>query len=133
MTQKRHRVAVTEVNDIDVDLTGVSHAGQVQDRVDDRLSGMTGIVRVRLGGEVGTDVDVRPDDLMRPQHIEAWLVAAKDVRYGYDLDELADEPTVRGQFVRDVQAAADLTDEDRRRVLMTGLRAFDRRDDLEVR
>jgi hypothetical protein len=26
-----------------------------------------------------------------------------------------------------------LTDEDRRKVLITGLRAFDRRDDLEVR
>jgi hypothetical protein len=31
-----------------------------------------------------------------------------------------------------VQAAGDLSDEDRRRVLITGLRAFDRRDDLEV-
>jgi hypothetical protein len=52
----------------------------------------------------------------------------------YDIDALAGERTVRGQFVRDVRDAEDLSDEQRRRVLITGLRALDgRRQDLEVR
>jgi DNA repair exonuclease SbcCD nuclease subunit len=133
VTRQRHRVAVTDVRDVEVDLTGVSHAEQVQDRVDDSLAGTRGIVRVVLRGEVGPDVEVSPDDLVRPTHIDAWVVTAGKVRYGYDLAALADEQTVRGQFVRDVEAAEDLSDSDRRRVLITGLRAFDRRDDLEVR
>ena len=41
---------------------------------------------------------------------------------------------LRGQFVRDVLAAAELDEDDRRRVLVTGLRAFDERHpDLRVR
>ena len=53
------------------------------------------------------------------------------MRYGYDLDTILAEPTVRGQFVRD--AIAGIEDEDlRRRVIVTGLRALDGRSDLEV-
>jgi hypothetical protein len=47
---------------------------------------------------------------------------------------LALEQTVRGQFVRDVRADPTLTDDQRRRVLVTGLRALDgRTDELDVR
>ncbi len=133
VTRERHRVAVTDVRDVDVDLTGVSHAEQIQDCVDACLAGIRGVVRVVLCGEVGSDVEVEPDALVRPSQLDAWVVTAGKVRYGYDLAALADEQTVRGQFVRDVSAADDLSDDDRRRVLITGLRAFDRRDDLEVR
>jgi hypothetical protein len=44
---------------------------------------------------------------------------------------VAQEPTVRGQFVRDVQAS-ELTPEERQRIIVTGLRALDGRYDLEV-
>ena len=33
VTRERHRVAVTEVSDVEVDLTGAAHAGEVRDRV----------------------------------------------------------------------------------------------------
>ena len=49
----------------------------------------------------------------------------------YDMARIGQEPTVRGQFVRDVQAS-QLTPEERQRVIVTGLRALDGRDDLEV-
>jgi exonuclease SbcD len=134
VSRERHRVAVTEVSDVPVNLDGVTHAGQVQDRVDAALADVKGTVRVTLQGEVGPDVEVEPTDLRRPPHLDAWVVLASKVRYGYDLGTLADEQTVRGQFVRDVRADPALSDEDRRRVLITGLRAFDRRrTDLEVR
>jgi hypothetical protein len=44
---------------------------------------------------------------------------------------VAREPTVRGQFVRDVLAAG-LPSDEQRRVVITGLRALDGRADLEV-
>jgi hypothetical protein len=53
------------------------------------------------------------------------------LRLGYDLETIRSEPTVRGQFVRDVLAAGFAPDHERR-VLTTGLRALDGRDDLEV-
>ena len=50
---------------------------------------------------------------------------------GYDLDAIAAETTVRGQFVRD--ALQELGDEEtRRKIVLTGLRALEGRADLEV-
>ncbi len=50
---------------------------------------------------------------------------------GYDLDAIAAEATVRGQFVRD--ALEELGDDQtRRKVVLTGLRALEGRADLEV-
>ena len=59
------------------------------------------------------------------------MVRASGVRVAYDFDTIAIEPTVRGQFVRDVRESA-LEAEQQRRVLVAGLRALAGRDDLEV-
>ncbi len=66
-------------------------------------------------------------------HLTGLVLRTDNVRPAYDIDTLAGERTVRGQFVRDV-LAADLPEQERRRVLTTGLRALDgRTDELEVR
>lgn len=132
VTRQRHRVAVTSVHDVVVDLDGADHAEAVQDRVDAALAGVDGIVRVRLRGEVAPEVTVDAGRLRRPPSVTAWVVETAEVRYGYDLAALRDEQTVRGQFVRDVEADPSLPDDLRRAVLLTGLRAFDGRDDLAV-
>ena len=49
----------------------------------------------------------------------------------YDFESLRKENTVRGQFVDDV-LRAELPEEDRRAVLVTGLRALESRSDLDV-
>jgi len=130
--RERHRVAVTQLHDVTVDLDGVEHAEAVQDRVDAALAGVSGIVRVTLRGEVAPEVLVDPGRLRRPPDVAAWVVRADGVTYGYDLAALRAEPTVRGQFVRDVEADPSLSDQMRRAILLAGLRAFDGREDLAV-
>lgn len=134
VVRTRHRVARTTVHDVAVTLDGIEHSGQVLDRVASVVAGLDGFVRVTLSGEVAPDVDVRLEALENvAPHLDALACRLGTIRAAYDLAALAAEPTVRGQFVRDVQAAADLDDETRRRVLITGLRAFDgRADELEV-
>ena len=133
ITRARHRVAVTEVSDVEVRLDGLASGAGLQALVEAALAGVRGTVRVTLHGEIDPDVELDVDGLHRPPQVDAWQVRLGRLSYAYDLDALAREPTVRGQFVRDVQAA-ELADEDRRRVLVTGLRAFDRRRmDLAVR
>jgi exonuclease SbcD len=133
VTRERHRVAVTQVSAVEVGLDGVTNGAQLQPRVDAALADVKGTVRVTLRGEVDPEVELDVDGLRRPAHLDAWLVRTGAISYAYDLEALAREQTVRGQFVRDVRAA-DLTEDDRRRVLVTGLRAFERRrTDLAVR
>jgi hypothetical protein len=49
----------------------------------------------------------------------------------YDFDAISQEATVRGEFVREVMGL-DMSADETRRILITGLRALDGRDDLEV-
>ena len=132
VSRQWHPVAVTPVHDVTVDLTGVAHAQAVQDRVDAASAGLTGLARITLRGEVVPGVAVDPGRLRRPAALAGWLVRLGDLTEGYDLVALAQEQTVRGQFLRDVHGDPSLSEELRRRIVLTGLRAFDGREDLAV-
>ncbi|MDI3314541.1 MAG: metallophosphoesterase [Mycobacterium sp.] len=136
IARERFTVATSVVRDVQVDLTGVAHEGQVRQKVLDAVADLSGYVRVTLCGALGPNVDVRLQDFgqLCPPHLDALVVQFGSLRVALseDYELLAKEQTVRGQFVRDV-IAADLTDDQRRRVLVTGLRALnDRVDELEV-
>lgn len=130
--RRRQRVAVTEVHDLVVDLTGCSTRQTARERVGAAAAGKTGLARVTLVGDLAPELDLRPAELEdAAPGLARVAVRMGAVRPGYDLATIGEEPTVRGQFVRDVRAA-QLDEETRRRVLLTGLRALDGRDDLEV-
>lgn len=132
--RERIRVAVSEVHDVEADVTGSENRQDVLDRIAQVVRPLSGSARVTIAGEVGPAVDLTMEDLRREEIAPGLdgLVVRINLRTRYDLDALATEPTVRGQFVRDVRATADLSPEDRHRVLVTGLRALEGRDDLEV-
>jgi DNA repair exonuclease SbcCD nuclease subunit len=132
ITRERRRVAVSEVHDLTVPLNGAEHEDDVRDAVAAALAGLGGCVRVTLEGEVGPVVRVDARELQRlGTHLDGLVVRTGQLTVAYDLDAIAAEQTVRGQFARD--AAQAITDpEERRRVLLTGLRAFEGRSDLEV-
>jgi exonuclease SbcD len=138
VARERFVVATSHVSDVRVDLTGMTHEGQVRQRVVDAVADLSGYVRVTLYGALGPEVDLHLQDIeeLCPPNLDALVVRLGSVSVALDDDyePLAKEQTVRGQFVRDVIAAASLTDDQRHRVLVTGLRALnDRVDELEVR
>lgn len=135
VSRQRFAVATSAVHDVAVDLTGVTHSGEVTGRVLHAVAALSGVARVTLQGEVGPDVDLRLPDITAacPAHLDVLLPRLGAVSVGYDFTHLREEPTVRGQFVRDVLADGALSDEQRRKVLITGLRALDGRGgELEV-
>lgn len=128
----RHVIARTEVVDVDLDVTGLDHSGAVRAAVIEVLGGCRGVARLRVHGDLdpGIDLDPRAWRAALPG-IDGLVVRTDGVHEAYDVDALAGEQTVRGEFVRDVVAA--VADPDlRRRILTTGLRALDGRDDLAV-
>jgi DNA repair protein SbcD/Mre11 len=128
----RHVVAQSEVSDVVVDVTGCSSLQEVRERTEAELAPLSGTVRVTLEGEVTSDVDVSPAALEgMGSHLTAVVPRLDRVRVGYEFDAIAEESTVRGQFVRDVLDAGMDPDLERR-VLITGLRALEGRRDLEV-
>ena len=127
-----HPVAQTELHERAVDVTGCVSRNDVLTRVRDEMAGIEGVARVDIVGDLSSEIDLRAEDIRSEVAIEALMVRMDEARVAYDLDAIADEQTtVRGRFVRDV-LDADLDEDERRRVLVAGLRALDGRKDLEV-
>lgn len=128
-----HDVSLTRITDVAVQLQNIQHAGQIRDAVSEAVEPLTGIVRLTLNGEVAEEVDVRVEDLLAAgAHLEAFLPRVGDLTVAYDFEDISKEQTVTGQFVREVIADTSLDENERRRVLITGLRALSGRSDLEV-
>ena len=85
-----------------------------------------------LSGEPSEDIDLRPRELSLVDYgLDSVLVEVGDVNDAYELELIREEQTVRGEFVREVMDQ-DMPEGEKRRILVTGLRALDSRDDLEV-
>ncbi|MXZ72296.1 MAG: metallophosphoesterase [Acidobacteria bacterium] len=128
-----HVVAVTETHDLALEVTGCSSQRDVLDRLAGIAAGRSGLARVTVGGELSQEVDLHTEDLRSTllDRFDAVQVRTGSLRSGYDIQAVRTEQTVRGQFVRDV-LEAELAEDERRRVLTTGLRALEGRSDLEV-
>lgn len=132
VVRERHRVAVTEVHDVELDVTDCTTQQQIRDRLAELVAGHSGLARLIVGGTLEPSVDLREPDLRYVlREFDAVKVQITNLRAGYDIEDIRHEQTVRGQFVNEVMAAG-LSPDDERRVLTTGLRALDGRSDLEV-
>lgn len=116
-----------QIHDLELDVTGYGDASSIHAACAGLVNELSGMVRVTLVGEQNPDVSL---DLRTLE--QSGLVVRSKVRSAYDLLGLAEEASVRGEFVRGVQAAEFTSEDERERVLVTGLRALDGRVDLEV-
>ena len=127
-----HRVTNLQVHDLQMDVSGCVDLADVQDRMDAELESLEGLARVTLHGELGSAVELDVNVLsQRRRQLQDLVVRTGSIHPGYDVAAIGEEATVRGAFVRDV-IAADLDDDERHRVIITGLRALEGRHDLAV-
>lgn len=125
-------VASGDLYDLEVDLTGSRSKAEVLRRAKDAIGGRSGGGRLRITGQLSPDVVVRRDDLAKVAGSADTTVVTWDASVGGDLDALAREPTIRGQFVREVMGSSLLTEERRERVLLIGLRALAGHEELDA-
>jgi DNA repair protein SbcD/Mre11 len=132
VVRERRVVAVSEVSDVTVTVDRALHTTDVAQAIVAAIAGMRGCVRITLDGELEPGVALDLNELNRlGSHLDGFQVRTGRIAVGYDLSAISAESTVRGQFVRD--ALAEIADPDeRRRVVITGLRALEGRADLEV-
>ena len=132
ITRERHSVAQTDVHDIEIDISGYTTLQQIRDGIAKQVEGPGGFARLTVRGDIEPAISVTESDLRDAMRaFDAVQIHLEALRPGYDFESLRVEPTVRGQFVADVLGAGLDTVEERR-VLMTGLRALEGRQDLEV-
>lgn len=128
---ERREVASARLEDLVIDLTGCAHQQDVRDRVSAAAAALPAFARATIEGEVAPEVDVELADLQSLVGPNIQLRVGA-VTFGYNLEAIRTEPTIRGQFVQDVLDDASLAEDTRRRILVTGLRALEGRTDLGV-
>jgi DNA repair protein SbcD/Mre11 len=128
-------VASSQVHDVRVDVTGAESRQELRDRTENELAGLRGTARLTVTGELHPDVELDLEELETvPSDLDQVVVRARGLEIGYDIEAIAEErdTTVRGRFVQDVRSAEDLDDDEKRRIITTGLRALAGSDNLEV-
>ena len=132
VVRERVAVAVSEVHNLDVDVSGAESQQDIRNRVHETAKELQGSARVALIGELSRNIDIRLADFSTLESsLDSLVVTMGDLHVAHDVDLIAEEQTGRGEFVRSV-FDQNLPDDDKRRILFTGLRALDGRDDLEV-
>ena len=131
--RKRRSVSVTDTHDLTLDVTGCTHYGEIRTRLEQAIEGRTGVLRIEITGDLDPEIDLHEDALrtVLSERFDALQIRTGGLRTAYDIEAIAKETSVRGQFVKDVREAG-LEPDETRRVLITGLRAFEGRNDLEV-
>jgi exonuclease SbcD len=124
-------VSSPDLHEIDVDVTGARSKKDVVRRAKASVGDQSGILRLRLTGLLSPDIAPRHEDFIELAESPNHVMVVWNVQVDVDLDQLASEPTIRGQFVRDVLSSAVPSEERRQRVLLIGLRALAGHDELE--
>lgn len=132
IARRWHSVSQTSLKDVAVSVTDCASQHDVRARIADAVGTAPCFARVTLTGDLDPAVDLNLRELSdAAPWLHALVLRTEAVHPKYDLEALAAERTIRGEFVRDVRATISDPDE-QRRVLVTGLRALAGRDDLEV-
>ena len=132
MDRHRSRVATIDVQEVELDVSGLTNQEHVRRAILDSVKDLQGFARVILKGEISDAVDIDWYSLQRLESpLDFLQVVRGDLFPLYDLNQLSEETTVRGEFVRRVKNAG-LSADDELMVLVTGLRALDGRKDLEI-
>jgi exonuclease SbcD len=132
VTRERRCVASTQTLEASVDVGGCTNLDEIADRIRASVKDFQGVARITLRGTLEPTVDLRLADLHAAvPRLQSLSIRAGQIDVAYDLAKLAEDRTVRGQFVQDV-LAAEMPEDERRAILITGLRALAGRADLKV-
>jgi hypothetical protein len=118
---------------LELNVNGGLTREHIREQLKEAVAHLKGVARVTLNGEVPVDLDFNAKDFADVEHsMEGLLLRVGKLQPSFNFEVIGKEPTVRGQFVRDVMAVADMDPEKRNRVLVTGLKALEGKRNLEV-
>lgn len=121
----RVAVATSHVADVDLDVTGLADTTALATRARELLVALQGSVRLTVRGELDPALELDLAALgTLGSHLDALVVAPGVLVPAYDLSALAEEQSIRGEFVRRVHEAG-LDEAESREVLLVGLRALE--------
>ena len=121
------RASKRVIHDVEVGLSGsLSYAG-IMEKIEASVAGIpqSDIVQITLSGEVTEETEIEPDAYVPAIKSKFFYVRIKDkTKIRIDYGKYKDDVSLKGEFIRLVSADGSLSDEEKERVIMTGIKAL---------
>ncbi len=122
--------ASRRIYEVKVDVSGMSTSNMMADRIRDRLKeediDHRSLVKIVLTGNVDIEAEKDEDYLLKCFEEDYYFVKISDeTSYHVDYSEYALEASLKGEYVRQIQAASDIPESDKADVIRIGLKALE--------
>lgn len=115
------------IHDITVPLSGSLSFDDIIARINSSLDGICrdDIVQVTLTGEITEDTDIETDSYQTALESRFFFIRFKNKTEPFiDYTKYAKDVSLKGEFIRLVKEQADLSDEEKTQIIMTGIKAL---------
>ena len=115
------------IHDIQVELSGSLSYNEIMRKIDESVADIpqSDIVQITLSGEVTEETEIEPDSYVSTIENNFFYVRIKDkTELKIDYEKYKNDISLKGEFIRLVNQNNDLSDEEKAKVIMTGIKAL---------
>lgn len=115
------------VNEVEVKLSGSMSYNQIMNAVENAIQPLShdDIVQVDLTGEISEDTDIEINSYEKALQGRFFYIRFKDrTEARIDYEKYEKDVSLKGEFIRLVKADENLSDEEKSKIIMTGIKAL---------
>ncbi len=115
------------VHEIPVKLSGVQNFSEIMRKITDSLAGISSkdIVQVDLTGELSEETEIEPESYRSALASDYFYVRVKDkTETKIDYTKYEKDVSLKGEFIRLVKNQQNLSEEQKIKIIMTGIKAL---------
>lgn len=115
------------VQEIKVKLSGVMDFSEIMKKITDSLAGISSqdIVQVDLTGELSEETEIEPESYQSALASEYFYIRVKDkTEVKIDFTKYEKDVSLKGEFIRLVKNQQNLSEEQKTKIIMTGIKAL---------
>lgn len=115
------------IHEVSVKLDGVMTYNEIMQAITERLSGIPrqDIVQVDLTGEISEETELEPDSYQAAFASNYYFIRFKDrTETKIDFSRYENDVSLKGEFIRLVRNQGGLSDEEKSKIIMTGIKAL---------
>lgn len=120
-------IAKRQIHEIDVQLDGTMTQNEIINAIQKTAGGIPkkDIVQVNLTGEISEDTDIETDLYLQTLRSSFFFLRIKDkTEARIDYEKYEKDVSLKGEFIRLVKSQKNIPEEEKTKIIMTGIRAL---------
>ncbi|MBR1639104.1 MAG: metallophosphoesterase [Treponema sp.] len=123
-------LAERRIHEVEVRLDGAMNYNEIMQAVTAKLAGISSrdIVEVNLTGEVSEETEIETQSYEAALSSNYYLIRFKDkTETKINYEKYENDVSLKGEFIRLVKGQSDLSEDEKSKIIMTGIKALARR------